>query len=123
MRTGLPAAALVVAIALMTGACSAVRPLSDEPTPGYLRFEVEPTDAEVYIDDDFRGKIDGWRGETIPVVPGAKRVELRAPGFMTQRFDIEVAAGEFLTLELRLERELEDLVLEPPTNSKRGRLR
>lgn len=106
------ALALATFLMLAIGACSAVRPVADERSPGYLTFEVAPSDAEVYIDEDYRGHIDGWRGQTIPVEPGPRRVELRAKGYMTQRFDIEVRPGDQLTLELRLERELDDLPLD-----------
>lgn len=114
MRPRLAILALVAFVSWGLSSCSAVRPVADKRSPGYLTFEVTPADAEVYIDEEFRGQIDGWRGQTVPVAPGNKRVELRAAGYMTQRFDIEIAAGEQLTLELRLEREFDELELDPP---------
>lgn len=107
-----PSAVLIVALSIALLNCSAVRPISDDRAPGYLHLEVEPSDAEVFIDDDFKGQVDGWRAQTIPVEPGNRRVELRADGFLAQRFDIDIGSGEQVTLRLRLEKEFEALDLE-----------
>ena len=101
-----------VAALVATAACSAVQPMPGERGRGLLRLEVEPPTAEVYIDSEYRGVIEGWAAQTIPVAPGDHRVELRADGYMTQRFDISVGAGEEVTLQLDMEPELDDL--EPP---------
>ena len=121
MRPRFTALALATLLTFALSACSAVRPVADERSPGYLTFDVAPSDAEVYIDDNYRGQVDGWTGQTVPVEPGAKRVEVRAPGYMAQRFDIEVGPGDQLTLELRLERELDDLALEEEETKRSSR--
>jgi len=74
---------------------------------GFLRFEVEPPDAEVDIDEKYSGVVNGWADGVVPVQPGLRRVTLRAPGFITQRFDLEVSAYEEVTLILALEPALE----------------
>jgi hypothetical protein len=106
-------AVLICVLSAALLSCSAVRPISESRTPGYLHFDVEPQGAEVFIDDDFKGQVDGWRGQTIPVRPGPRRIELRAKGYMSQRFDIEIGPGEQVTLKLRLEREFDELDLKP----------
>jgi hypothetical protein len=107
-----PSAALIFIVSLALFGCSAVQPIPDSRTPGYLHLELDPRDTEVFIDDDFKGRADGWRAQTIPVTPGARRVELRADGYMTQRFDIEIGEGEQVTLRLRLEPTFDELDLE-----------
>lgn len=79
---------------------------------GLLRLDVEPKTAEVFVNDEYRGVITGWRGETIPMPSGQHMVEIRAEGYITQRFDIEVFADEEVTLTLKMERQL-DLAEEP----------
>ncbi len=108
-----PSVAVIIAVMIgLSSSCSAVQPIGDDRTPGYLMLDVEPTDAEIYVDDDYKGQVDGWRAQTIPLSPGARRLEFRAKGYMTQRFDIEIEPGDQLTLRLRLERELDELDLD-----------
>ena len=57
----------------------------------------------------YSGVIEGWAAQTIPVVPGPKRIMLRAEGYISQRFDIEVASGEEVTLVLRMEPVIEEI--------------
>jgi len=111
---------LLVLSAFGCGASHAIRqPLSR----GYLRFEIEPQGAEIAIDEKYSGVIDGWVGGVIPVEPGMRRVTLRADGYITQRFDIEVAAGEEVTLQLQMERSIElDEEPAPVQPSRRSRL-
>ena len=75
---------------------------SGAPKRGLLRLEVTPAEAEVFIDDAYQGRIAGWREGTLPVRSGARRVALTAPGHLTQRFDLTIAPGEQVTLEVQL---------------------
>ncbi|MFU8803807.1 MAG: hypothetical protein ACNA8W_08380 [Bradymonadaceae bacterium] len=81
----------------------------DSSRRGYLQLLVEPAHAEVFLNSEYQGMVNGWLGGVIPVVPGVQRLELQASGYMTQRFDLSVEANEQVTLELVMERELEDL--------------
>ena len=85
--------------------CTAVQYVTDDAQRrrGYLRLEVEPDRAMVLVDGDYRGEIRGWRGGVVPVVAGDRKVELRADGYITQRFDVRVGAGEEVTLRLQME--------------------
>ncbi len=74
---------------------------------GYLRLEVQPPGAELAIDEVYSGVANGWAEGVVPVTPGVRRLMLRADGYITQRFDIEVAAYEEVTLILALEPTLE----------------
>lgn len=71
-----------------------------------LELEVSPDDAEVYIDGAYSGQISRWRDHAVPVRSGSRRVELRAPHHITERFDLHIGANEIVTLEVALEPEL-----------------
>ena len=79
---------------------------------GYLRLDVTPKNARIHLDGRYAGEVDGWAAQTIVVTPGVHMLELRSPGFISQRFDIEVAAGEEVSLTLEMEPVLEEYVEE-----------
>jgi hypothetical protein len=108
---------LVLVGAALAMSCSAVQSLTDRDGArrGYLELIVEPETVEVFINSEYQGLVSGWRGGVIPVVPGMQRVELRAEGYMTQRFDLGVAPNELVTLELTMERELDESLPEDRT--------
>lgn len=91
-----------VIIALFAG-CSAVQPMAEPDDQSYLELDVEPPTAEIYIDDDYSGTVAGWREQVVPIAPGQRRVELRAEGYIAQRFDVDVGDGRWLTLRVRME--------------------
>jgi len=95
--------------------CSGMQTMSerDSTRRGFLQLLVEPDHAEIFIDSEYQGLVSGWLDGVIPVRPGVQRLELRADGYMTQRFDLSVAANEQVTLELFMERELEDHASDP----------
>ena len=66
---------------------------------GKLRLDMEPRDAEVYIDGYFVGVIDSYDGafQRLSVEAGAHKVELRAEGFEPVQFDVMVIPGETIT--------------------------
>lgn len=100
----------MVWLALASVALSACATGSGATRPGargFLRFEVEPPSAEVDIDEKYSGVVNGWADGVVPVQPGLRRVTLRAPGYITQRFDLEVGPYEEVTLVLALEPTLE----------------
>lgn len=90
--------------------CSAVQRIPDrqETTKAYLRLDVEPSSTKVFIDSQYMGIVKGWVQQTVPVDAGARRVELRADGYMTRRFDIELEPGEEVTLQVNMEPTLDD---------------
>lgn len=99
---------MVWAFAPLWTGCSAVEPVADPHTGGesYLRLDVEPSTAEIYLDGDYHGTVDRWRGGVVPLQPGDRRLELRADGYVTQRFDLEVGEGRELTLRVQMERDI-----------------
>ena len=99
-------AATVIFVAGFTASCGTTSSMQRASAKGYLRFVIEPEHAEVSIDEEYSGLVSGWMAETVPVEPGTRKVTLMADGYLTQRFDIEVAPGELVTLELNMERVL-----------------
>ena len=77
--------------------------LDGEGHDALLKLEVSPPEAEVYIDGAYSGQISRWRDQSVPVHSGARRVELRAPDHITERFDVHIGAQELVTLTVALE--------------------
>jgi hypothetical protein len=70
---------------------------------GYLRLEVNPADAEIYVDGHFIGRGSDPSGPFIvPVAPGGHRVEFRAGG-IGSRVHVFVSAGETVDLRRQLD--------------------
>ncbi len=89
--------------------CTAVQPIPDEGDGrAFLRLDVEPATTRIFIDSEYQGIVEGWVQQTLPLDPGHRMVELRADGFITRRFDVEIDPGQHMTLEVQMERELED---------------
>ena len=65
-------------------------------------FAVDPDNAEIWVDDAYRGRIDGWRDGAVPLKTGRRRIEIRAPGHITRRLDLDVEPDEELHVEIRL---------------------
>jgi hypothetical protein len=83
-------------------------PLADDgaivsPSPahtrwGYLRVEVRPEEAEIYVDGEFVGRGRDFSGAAvIPVAPGGHRLELRADELGSQLY-LLVGAGEVVDI-------------------------
>lgn len=99
----------VCALATFVGGCYsvAVTDDSEDETTSYLELEVVPATATIYIDDEYHGVVEGWRHQVVPIAPGHRRLELRADGYITQRFDLEVQKDSWLTLRVKLERTID----------------
>lgn len=64
-------------------------------------LDVEPADASVYVDGEFRGTVGELR--QVWLAPGKHRLEIVRPGFVTLDREIEVGT-EAVPLNLRLEK-------------------
>ncbi len=101
-------ALVVFIIALLGGGASGcATTASKDRGRAYLQFEIEPTTARVYIDEEYSGELYRWVEGVVPVEPGLRKVTVAAEGYITQRFDIELSKNELVTLELALEKTLE----------------
>jgi hypothetical protein len=69
---------------------------------GALRLEVQPADASVYVDGDFKGSARQLRALTLPA--GRHRVEIVRPGFRTVEREVEIRPGRTTDLDVNLDR-------------------
>ena len=81
-------------------------PLDANGPTGALRLKVEPRDAEVYVDGFFAGHVDDFDGamQKLKVVAGPHRIELKAPGYETTTFEVNVVADQTTSYKTELKR-------------------
>lgn len=73
---------------------------------GYLHLQMQPGDAQVYVDGLYMGSVNDFR-RLIPgrsLEAGAHRVEVQAPGYETRVFDVLIPPNETITYRTDLER-------------------
>jgi len=74
----------------------------DDAGAGTLRLDVNPPDASVYVDGEFRGA--GRRVENLRLAPGRHRIEVVRPGYRTVEREVDVRPGEISRVEIDLGR-------------------
>lgn len=69
------------------------------PAYGGVRIDVPQRNAEVMVDGYFVGVVDDFDGsfQQVNLEPGPHRIEVRATGFETVGFDVNVTAGRTVT--------------------------
>jgi hypothetical protein len=79
---------------------------------GGLRFETSPGFAQVFVDGNYVGIVDdfGLRGRPLDLTVGPHHVELRATGYATVTFDVNIAANQIA----RYRGDLQPLLTAPP---------
>ena len=70
---------------------------------GRLRLDIKPVDAQLFVDGEFVGTWTDVDGE-LELRPGTHRIELRAPNFEAQTFDVRIVAGRMITYRASLTR-------------------
>jgi hypothetical protein len=65
---------------------------------GGVSFEVNPPTAQVFVDGQYVGTVESFDGTKQPLTLGAgsHRLELRADGYQTVSFDVQVLAGQVI---------------------------
>jgi hypothetical protein len=95
----------------LTGGAPMREVRSQEPPPdpwagqapeGQLRLMVNPRDASVYVDGEFRGT--GREAATLSLAPGSHQVEVVRPGYRTAEHEVEVTPEGVAELDIQLER-------------------
>ena len=98
------AVALGVTLGLSALSCASgpqATPNEDPQGPSaMLVIESQPGDPHVIIDDTLKGTVSRWRDRTIPVPPGAHRLELRHDGYHPYRADVELKPGRMYNLRV-----------------------
>lgn len=60
---------------------------------GSLHLKLKPRDAQVFVDGYYAGVVDDFDGifQGLRLEAGPHRIELRAPGYESARFDVQIA--------------------------------
>ena len=78
----------------------------DQANTGGVSFDITPGDAEVIVDGNPVGTVDEFTPTSQPLgmSAGRHRVEVRAPGYKTITFDVNIVAGQVIPYQGNLER-------------------
>ena len=73
---------------------------------GTLRLKIKPPDAEVYVDGYYVGVVSDFNGifHKLHIEGGQHRVEVRAPGYESLTFDVEITPDHATTYQGDLKR-------------------
>jgi hypothetical protein len=73
---------------------------------GGVSFEITPSTAEVFIDDEYVGTVGDFTPTTQPLglTPGRHRIEIRAAGYQTMTVDADIVAGQVIPYQGSLQR-------------------
>ena len=73
---------------------------------GGLSFEITPDTAEVFVDGSYMGTVGQFTPTSQPLglTAGRHRVEIRAPGYLTMDFDVDIVPGQVIPYQGVLER-------------------
>ena len=76
------------------------------PADGELRLKVKPRDAQVYVDGYYVGIVDDFDGvfQRLHLPSGPHRIEVRAPGYETLTFDVQIRFDQTTKFEGDLRR-------------------
>jgi hypothetical protein len=66
---------------------------------GSLRLKVSPSDASVYVDGFYAGRVDDYDGmfQRLHLEPGAHKIEVRMDGYETLTFDVRILPDRTIT--------------------------
>ena len=75
-------------------------------SPGRLRFEIEPDDAAVYVDDRYIGTAEelGGLSRGLRVKPGKHVVTVVRPGYGSKTVNVEAKPGAAIDVVIELEK-------------------
>lgn len=85
----------------------------DTAGTGYLRLDVEPDTARVYVDGLYVGVVSDFRRAPRALDAGPHRVEIRADGFESQSVDVSIRANDTLSYRGTLTRNEQRAALPP----------
>ena len=68
------------------------------PDYGAVALEINPIDAEVYVDGSYAGNVGDFDGSQQPLTltAGTHRVEVQAPGYAPLVIDVQVQPGQVI---------------------------
>ena len=77
-----------------------------QPNTGGLSFEIQPSNAQVYVDGQYVGTVGQFSPTSQPLglTAGRHHIQITAPGYRPTDFDADIVAGEVLPYQGTLER-------------------
>ena len=81
-----------------------IRP--SQPNTGGVSFEIQPSDAQVYVDGRYVGTVGQFSPMSQPLglTAGRHHIQITAPGYRTMELDADIVSGEVLPYQGTLER-------------------
>ena len=81
-----------------------IRP--SQPNTGGISFEIQPSDARVYVDGQYVGTVGQFTATSQPLglTAGRHHIQITAPGYRTMELDADIVAGEVLPYQGTLAR-------------------
>jgi PEGA domain len=77
-----------------------------QPSTGGMSFEIQPSDAQIYVDGRYVGTVGQFSPTSQPLglTAGRHHVRITAPGYRAMEFDADIVSGEVLPYQGMLER-------------------
>jgi len=77
-----------------------------QPNTGGMSFEIQPSDAQIYVDGRYVGTVGQFSPTSQPLglTVGRHHVRITAPGYRAMEFDADIVSGEVLPYQGTLER-------------------
>jgi len=77
-----------------------------QPNTGGMSFEIQPSDAQVYVDGRYVGTVGQYSPTSQPLglTTGRHHIRITAPGYRAMEFDADIVSGEVLPYQGTLER-------------------
>jgi hypothetical protein len=91
----------ILILTILIAACGATQPLKADPR-GTLRFDGQPREASVEIDDVHLGPIHMFEKKGLLLRPGVHRITVRANGYFPVYRQVEIVEDERIILEIIL---------------------
>ncbi|MCP4606932.1 MAG: PEGA domain-containing protein [Proteobacteria bacterium] len=92
---------LITSALIFTIACGGAQKIDVGPR-GTLRFEGEPKDALIELDEVHMGPIRMFESKGLLLRPGEHRVIVRAEGYFPEYRLVEIRDGEVISLKVEL---------------------
>lgn len=85
---------------------SSVAAQPNQTNLGGVSFEITPSTAELFVDDKLAGTVGDFTPMTQPfgLEAGRHHIEVRAPGYQTMSFDVDIIAGQVIPYQGTLSR-------------------
>lgn len=80
--------------------------LPEDAPPGGVQLDVQPWTALVYVDGEFKGRVEDFRGyyQHLVLPAGAHTIAVVAPGYEPRAVEVVVIPGKTITYRATLQR-------------------